>query len=69
MKLKIAKTPEGIVFRRIWPSGEDAWRKTSNDEWYHCVAHKGPWVGVRYQEVPHEVLVAAAALTEDMPLA
>ena len=69
MTLRVTKTPEGIVFRRIRAGGEDAWRWTPAGEWHHCPDHKGPWLLSNAILVPREILAAAAALKEDMPLA
>lgn len=64
MKLISAKTPQGFVVRRIFASGEDAYRKNFDGSWDHCSGHKGPWVGTNAIYVPREVLAEMSNLLD-----
>lgn len=55
MRTECVQTPEGIVVRRIWATGENAYRRAANNLWDYCADHKGPWVGVRGDDVPADV--------------
>lgn len=46
MRIEVTRTPEGVVVRRIYVSGESAWRRDTGGSWSYCADHKGPWVGV-----------------------
>jgi len=44
MTVSTTRTPEGVVVRRQWPSGECFWRRVHNGDWSYCASHKGPWL-------------------------
>jgi hypothetical protein len=51
-----AKTPDGLVVRKIWPSGECAWRENKDQTVSVCLDHEGPWLTERWDNVPEGVL-------------
>jgi hypothetical protein len=63
-RIIVAPTPDGLVIRRIFSCGEDAWRKTPDGSWDHSTGHKGPWIRSNAIFVPSEVLREVAALHE-----
>ena len=51
--LKIVNTPDGVVIREIFASGECAYRVTPLGDWHYCGDHKGPWVGLLHPVPDH----------------
>jgi hypothetical protein len=54
--LKVASTPDGLVVRDIQPGGESAYRLDCDGGFSRCLDHKAPWVAMRPDQVPGEVL-------------
>jgi|HubBroStandDraft_6_1064221.scaffolds.fasta_scaffold514425_2 hypothetical protein len=61
-RLIVASTPDGLVIRRIFACGEDAWRKAPDGAWDHSTGNKGPWIRSNAIFVPAEVLREVAIL-------
>lgn len=64
MSIKTAKTPDGIVVRRITATSEMAYRKHFDGSWALCSGHKGPWHLLNAIDVPGYALRAVADLAE-----
>ncbi len=60
MSIKVAKTPQGIVVRRITASSEMAYRKRLDGSWELCVDHKDLWRSMNAIDVPAYALRAVA---------
>lgn len=54
-RIKTVRTPEGVVAREIFATGERAWRLANDQRWHACADHKGPWVSVAFDRVPVRV--------------
>lgn len=52
MSIKIARTPDGVVARDVWPSGEQSFRMGNDHRWQRCLGHKGQWINVAFDRVP-----------------
>lgn len=64
MSTKTVVTEQGIVVRRIGPSGESAIRWSFDGTWACSLDHKDRWHFIDRSEVPGEVLDAIADYVE-----
>jgi hypothetical protein len=58
MNIKVVRTPEGVVARQFWPSGERAFRLQFDGSWWLSPDHKDRWFTTNVWDVPQAVHVA-----------